>query len=159
MAAIFTTYTYSVCVYIYVRICVYACLYVCLPACLPACLSVYYVFIPSFVQEWTFTTFVSETTVLCEVPEGRITYTVGLGGASTTLMYVHLCVFLYNSPTAYAFLLYRCIAYLCKAKSFDRGKYASIDKPISLRRRALGELPQFREYSRGTQVSTLMVLR
>jgi hypothetical protein len=61
---------------------------VCLPACLPACLYVYYVH--PFVQEWTFTTFVSETTVLCEVPEGRISYTVGLGGASTTLMYTSI---------------------------------------------------------------------
>ena len=88
-------------------------MHVYMSACLPACLSVYYVFIPSFVQEWTFTTFVSETTVLCEVPEGRISYTVGLGGASTTLMYVHLCLFLYNLPTAYAFLLYRCKYFTC----------------------------------------------
>jgi hypothetical protein len=79
-------YKYSVCVYMYV----YVCMHFYISVCPPACLCVYDVFIPSFVQEWTFTTFVSETTVLCEVPEGRITYTVGLGGASTTLMYVHL---------------------------------------------------------------------
>ena len=38
---------------------------------------------------------VSATTVLCEVPEGRISYTAGLGGASTTLMYTSL----YSSMT------------------------------------------------------------